>query len=152
MVHIPYVQTFIDVPERAYVDGSIGVHELVNVDLLRDVLVWAYERSCQRYIAIRATSAEADPVRLRYREALISMVAQIVRGLRTPEADAIRGLAASLVPAGDLERVVAMALDDLRALHEGSVARYRLRSSEYHAWRVMESDQPAQETGLTGHS
>ena len=172
MVHIPYLQpfidvnkrvsrlganiplirhnlcpvSFIDVPERAYVEGTLGVYELANVDLLRDVFVWAYERSCQRYIAIRATAAEPDPMRLRYREALISVVAQIVRGLQAPDAGAIRGLAASLVPAEDLDRMVALALDDLRDLHEGSVARFRLRLSEYRVWRAMESDQPHQET------
>ena len=39
--------------------------------------------------------------------------------------------------AGDLDRVVALALDDLRDLHEGSVERYRLWLSEYRAWRTM---------------
>ena len=43
--------SFIDVPERAYVEGTLGVYELNEVDLLRDVFVWAYERSCQRYHA-----------------------------------------------------------------------------------------------------
>ena len=33
-------------------DFTRDVHELTNADLLRDVFVWAYERSCQRYIAI----------------------------------------------------------------------------------------------------
>jgi hypothetical protein len=40
------------VPQRAYVEGTLGVHELNQVELLRDVFVWAYERSCQRYLAI----------------------------------------------------------------------------------------------------
>jgi hypothetical protein len=38
--------SFVDVPERAYVDGTLGVYELNRVELLRDVFVWAYERSC----------------------------------------------------------------------------------------------------------
>jgi hypothetical protein len=42
--------SFVDVPERAYVEGTLGVYELNEVDLLRDVFVWAYERSCQRYL------------------------------------------------------------------------------------------------------
>jgi hypothetical protein len=40
--------TFIDVPELAYVEGTIGVYELRRVELLRDVFVWAYERACKR--------------------------------------------------------------------------------------------------------
>jgi hypothetical protein len=40
--------SFVDVPERAYTEGTLGVHELGRVELLRDVFVWAYERSCLR--------------------------------------------------------------------------------------------------------
>jgi Fic family protein len=79
MVHLPYLQpfedvnkrvsrlaaniplirfnlcplSFIDVPERAYIDAMIGVYELNQIELLRDVFVWAYERSCQQYVAVR---------------------------------------------------------------------------------------------------
>ncbi len=164
MVHIPYLQpfvdvnkrvsrlganiplirhklcplSFIDVPERAYVEGTLGVYELKRVDLLRDVFVWAYERSCQRYMAIRETVAEPDPVRLRYREALITVVSEIVRGLKTPGAKPVRDVAATLVPREDLEQITEMALADLRNLHEGNVSRYRLRLSEYRAWQPMQ--------------
>jgi Fic/DOC family len=130
--------SFIDVPERAYVEGNLGVYELKQVDLLRDVFVWAYERSCQRYMAIRETVAEPDPVRLRYREALIAMVAEIVRSLQPPGEVAVRAVAASLVPPEDLDQVIELALADLRNLHEGNVTRYRLRLSEYRAWQPMQ--------------
>lgn len=164
MVHIPYLQpfvdvnkrvsrlganiplirrnlcplSFIDVPERAYVEGTLGVYETKRVDLLRDVFVWAYERSCQRYMAIRETVAEPDPVRLRQREALIAIVAEIVRDRQAPAEAAVRRLASSLVPAEDLERVVTLALEDLHNLHEGNVTRYRLRLSEYRAWQPIQ--------------
>jgi hypothetical protein len=123
------------------VEGALGVYEMKRVELLRDVFVWAYERSCQRYMAIRETVAEPDPLRLRHREALIAIVAEIVRSQQVPGEAAVRKLAASLVPAEDLDRVVTLALDDLRNLHEGNVTRYRLRLSEYRAW------QPMQQTG-----
>lgn len=38
--------SFVDVPERAYIDAILGVYELNRVELLRDVFIWAYERSC----------------------------------------------------------------------------------------------------------
>ncbi len=41
--------SFIDVPERAYIDGVLGVYELNRVELLCDVFVWAYERSAMKY-------------------------------------------------------------------------------------------------------
>lgn len=163
MVHIPYLQpfvdvnkrvsrlganiplirrnlcplSFIDVPERAYVEGTLGVYEVKRVELLRDVFVWAYERSCQRYMVIRETVAEPDPVRLRHREALITIVAEIVRGQQAPGEAAVRAVAERLVPPQDLKRMVELALEDLAHLHEGNVTRYRLRLSEYQAWRPM---------------
>jgi len=164
MVHIPYLQpfvdvnkrvsrlganiplirhnlcplSFIDVPERAYVEGTLGVYEMKQVDLLRDVFVWAYERSCQRYMAIRETVAEPDPVRLRYREALIAVVAEIVRGQQPSGEAAVRAVAAALVPSEDLDKIIELALDDLRNLHEGNVTRYRLRLSEYRTWQPLQ--------------
>ena len=167
MVHIPYLQpfvdvnkrvsrlganiplirhdlcplSFIDVPERAYVEGTIGVYELKRFDLLRDVFVWAYERSCQRYMAIQETVAEPDPARLRYREALITVVSEIVRGQQPPGEAAVRAVAATLVPQEHLDQITELALADLHNLHEGNVSRYRLRLSEYRAW------QPIQQAG-----
>ncbi|MCL4690478.1 MAG: Fic family protein [Burkholderiales bacterium] len=164
MVHIPYLQpfvdvnkrvsrlganipliqrnlcplSFIDVPERAYVEGTLGVYELTKVDLLRDVFVWAYERSCQRYMAIRETIADPDPMRLRYREVLIAVVAEIVKGRQSPGEAAVRAAAANLVPPVDLDRIVELALADLRDLHEGNVSRYRLRLSEYRNWQPLQ--------------
>jgi hypothetical protein len=127
--------SFVDVPEQAYVDGTLGVYELNRVELLRDVFVWAYERSCQRYVAIKESLPEPDPLRLRNREALINVVSEIVRGGKPVDTRLIRELAASLVASEDLGEFVAMAFSDLHHLHDGNIARYRLRLSEYRAWK-----------------
>ena len=127
--------SFVDVPERAYVDGSLGVYELTAVELLRDVFVWAYERSCQRYLAVRAIVAPPDPMRLRHREALIEVVGKMVRGMLQPTEHAVRTATGELVPPRDLDRFVELVLSDLGHLHEGNVFRYRLRLSEYQAWK-----------------
>lgn len=169
MVHVPYLQpfvdvnkrvsrlganvslirrnlcplSFIDVPEKAYVEGTLGVYELKRVDLLRDVFVWAYERSSQRYLAIRETVADPDPVRLRYREVLINVVGELVRGQQRPSETAVRAAAEALVPREDVDRVTELALGDLKGLHEGNVSRYRLRLSEYRAWQPLQQDATA---------
>jgi Fic family protein len=72
--------SFVNVPEKAHIEGTFGVCELERVDFLRDVFVSAYERSCQRHAAIRETVADPDPERLRHREALIAVVSEIARG------------------------------------------------------------------------
>ncbi len=90
-----------------------------------------------------AAIADPDPARLRYREAIIAIVAGIVRGQQVPSEAAVRAVAAPLIPPRDLDRVTAMALDDLMGLHEGNVSRYRLRLSEYRVW------QPIRQAGAT---
>ncbi len=125
--------SFIDVPEQAYVEGTLGIYDLKRVDLLSDVFVWAYERFCQRFMVIE-TVADPDPVRLRYREVLITVVSDIVRGRQPPGEATVRAVVARLVPPEDFDQITELALVDLRNLHEGNVSSYRLRLSEYRVW------------------
>lgn len=127
--------SFIDVPEKAYVEGTLGVYECNRVDLLRDLFVWAYERSCQRYLAITQTMAEPDPLRIRYREALIKAVQVVVRDKMLTSEQNIRDLTDELVLEDDRQAFCKMVLDAIEHLHEGSVARYRLKLSEFQAWQ-----------------
>jgi fido (protein-threonine AMPylation protein) len=127
--------SFIDVPERAYIDAILGVYELHRIELLRDVFVWAYERSCQRYLAIAQTMVEPDPLKIKYRQALIQAVQTIVKGGQHPDEAAIAAMARDHAEAADLAAFSAMLTAALRQLHEGNIARYHLRRSEYLAWQ-----------------
>lgn len=130
--------SFIDVPERAYIDGTLGVYELQQVDLLRDVFVWAYERSCQRYLAISQSMIEPSPLKIKYREALIEAVQSVVKRLQTPT-QSITELARQYATEADQAAFAEMLTAALDQLHEGSVARYRLRRSEYLAWQQAQN-------------
>jgi hypothetical protein len=161
MVHIPYLQpfvdvnkrvsrlaanipfikgnlcplSFVDVPERAYVEGTLAVYEHTRVDLLRDVFMWAYERSCQNFKAIAGSLPEPDPFRLKYRSELVAAVTQLVRDTRGTKIGDTRKVAAKLVPQKDQPQFVAMVSRELNNLHEGNIARYDLRLPQYKAWR-----------------
>jgi len=161
MVHLPYLQpfedvnkrvsrlaaniplirqnlsplSFIDVPERAYVEGLMGAYELNRVDLLRDVFVWAYERSSQRYVAVRQSLGEPDKFRFKFRTELTEVVGEIVRGGLPPTLEEVTKAVGERVPTEHLDDFVRMTIKDLENLHEGNFARFRLRPSEYHAWR-----------------
>lgn len=130
--------SFVDVPERAYVEGTLGVYELNRVELLRDVFVWAYERSCQRYLAITQSMVEPDPLKIKYREALIQSVQSVVTGLRLPSPDVMAELAQAHAAVPDRAAFADMLGAALQQLHEGCIARYRLRRSEYLAWRAVQ--------------
>ncbi len=141
--NIPFIRknlsplSFIDVPERAYLEGLLGVYELNRVDLLRDVFVWAYQRSAQRYAAIRQSLGEPDRFRLRFRNELTEVVGEIVRGGLASTVETVTEIATTRVPSEHLDDFVRMTLRDLENLHEGNFARFRLRPSEYSEWRRL---------------
>ena len=76
-----------------------------------------------------------DPLRIRYREALIQVVQEIVRGIKAPSDQYLLQLANELVPERDREGFRKMAMEALRQLHEGNIVRYRLKLSEFRAWK-----------------
>jgi DNA-binding transcriptional ArsR family regulator len=143
-VNIPLIRqnlsplSFVDVPERAYIDGILGVYELNRIELLRDVFVWAYERSCARYSAVRKSLGEPDPFRLRYRVLLSEIVAQVVRGAMSKKSAAafIKQRVAENVIPDDRARLVEVVETEIMSLHEGNIARYRVKPSEYQTWQV----------------
>jgi Fic family protein len=147
--NIPFIKrnlaplSFVDVPERDYIDGTLGVYELRRVDLARDIFAWAYERSCQRYTVVRDALPQPDPLRLRNREQLTEVVSAIVRDDAPIDDARIRVLAAPIVDPADLEELIAMAISELSGLHEGNLARYRLRLSEFRRWSGRRHEPPA---------
>jgi len=139
--NIPLIQadlcplSFVHVPERAYISGMLGVYEMTRVELLRDVFVWAYERSCETYVVVRDSIAEPDLFRMKYRDALTEVIGEIVRQRKRPTEDEIRALAERLVETRDVPGFVALVAEEFRRLDEGNIARYRIRLADYGAWR-----------------
>lgn len=146
--NIPFIRrnlcplAFTDVPRALYTDAVLGVYELNKVDLLKDLFIWAYERSAARYAAVRQSLGEPDPFRLRYRDALREIVGEIVRGSfdrRTASARLAEWTGAN-IPAPDRDRFREAAENELLGLHEGNFARYRIRPSEFAAWQQAWSE------------
>ena len=151
MVHLPYLQPFDDVnkrvsrlaanipfikanlsplsftgvPRSTYTDAILGIYELNKVDLLKDVFIWAYERSAERYAAVRQSLGDPDPFRQRHREALRQLVGDVVRRhMDRKEAGAyIAEWVNSNVAADERGKFREMAESDLLSLHEGNFAR-----------------------------
>ncbi|PWQ97598.1 Fic family protein [Leucothrix arctica] len=162
MVHIPYLQpfadmnkrtsriaanlpliranlcplTFLDVPEQAYSRAILGVYELGRFELLRDLFVWAYERSTQEYLAIKQDLSEPDPLRLSYRDVIKQAIHEIVKQPENDPLDMIEKMVSEQVVEADQKAVEALIIEELRRLHEGVLARYGLRPSEFELWKV----------------
>jgi hypothetical protein len=161
MVHLPYLQpfedvnkrvsrlaaniplirsnlcplSFVDVPESIYVSGLLGIYELNQIELLRDVFVWAYERSSSLYAATRKTLGDPDPFRIRYQKEIASIVKSVVQlCIRKKEAANYIQLQAENVPSKDKNRLIEVVERELMGLHEGNIARYKITLEEYRKW------------------
>lgn len=164
MVHLPYLQPFEDVNKRVsrlaanipfirhnlcplsfldvepalYVDAMLGVYELNRIELLRDLFVSAYARSCQQYVAVVRTLVPPDLFRLRHRQRLGQVVATLVRARQSPGPDTIRAAlaaqpAAPLAPA-DESRFIDLVMQEFKSVHAGNAVRFGLRAMEWDAW------------------
>lgn len=161
MVHLPYLQpfmdvnkrtsrlsanisliksnmcplSFVDVPQRLYTDGTLAVYEQTKTALLRDVFAWAYERSCEQFTVLRQAMGEPDPIRLKYRLQLRALVAEMVRDRRWPSDDTLLQWAvANGVAEPERPAFVGAARAALVGLRPDILARYSLRLIEFTAW------------------
>ena len=130
--------TFLDVPEQAYSRATLGVYEMTRVELLRDLYVWAYERSTQEYLAIKQDLAEPDPLRLAWRDFIKQTIREVITWPELEPLSSIQRAVAERVPELEQEGVQALIVEELRRLHEGVLARYGLRPSEYKAWKAVQ--------------
>lgn len=162
LVHIPYLQpfedvnkrvsrlaanvplirhnlrplSFIDVPKNDYIAGLLGVYELNRPALLKDVFLWAYERSASQYAAIRKSLGAPDQFRLRHREEIKAAVAAVVTKAIAPKdvADFLFAWAEERIDETERARFVSVVETELAGLHEGNFARYPIRPSQFDAW------------------
>ena len=138
--NIPFIRhnlcplSFIDVPQPAYVDAMLGVYELNRVELLRDVFVWAYERSCQQYVAMKQNLVPPDMFRLRHRQALAEVIAAIARQGETATAQSVRSKIPPAVPLAEHHHFVQLVLAEFAGLHVGNAVRFGIRPLEFFAW------------------
>ncbi|SEJ84032.1 Fic family protein [Pseudomonas sp. NFACC07-1] len=163
MVHLPYLQpfadinkrtsrlaanlplfranlcplTFLDVPEQAYSRATLGVYEMTRVELLRDLYIWAYERSTLEYLAIKQDLAEPDPLRLAWRDLIKKTIREIITHPELDPLSCIQRSVAEYVSEKEQPEVQALIVEELRRLHEGVLARYGLRPSEFMSWKSL---------------
>ncbi|MBK9130029.1 MAG: Fic family protein [Gammaproteobacteria bacterium] len=157
LVHIAYLQAFEDVNKRTsriaanipllkadlapmsfmamndahYIDGLIGVYELNNVALLRDVYIDAYLASAENYRVLRAELESPEKAALAYRDFVRASVRRSVLEWKAFRPEAVMAMAMEAgIPEDDREQVVNYVGQEFRGLHEGNVIRYRLRPED----------------------
>jgi hypothetical protein len=160
MVHLPYLQpfldvnkrtsrlaanipliernlcplSFIDVPVQAYTDGLLGVYELQRTDLMVDVFLWAYERSCQQYMAVVQQLVPPDVLRLKYRKELGECIQGIVAQGLNASAASVQACLPERVSPEDRDALAGIVLRELQGLHAGNAIRFGVSAWQFQAW------------------
>lgn len=162
LVQLPYLQPFEDVNKRVsrlasnipflkanlsplsfngvsrelYTEAVLGVYELNRIDLLKDLFIWAYEQSAERYTVVRQTIGEPDPFKLYHREAIRRVVQELVLGRmgRRDAAAHIESWTTRNMELGVRERFREVVESEILSLHEGNFARYRIAPADFEAW------------------
>ncbi len=137
--------SFAEVPRSIYTEAMLGVYELHKIDLLKDVFIWACERSAARYAAVRQSLGEPDPFRLRHRAALREIIGDVIRDRmdRQSAAACVAAWTREHIDPHERDRFREVAEDELLSLHEGNFARYQIKPSEFEAWQKVWATNPA---------
>lgn len=143
--NIPFIKknltplSFIDVPTETYIEAVLGIYELNNIHLLKDIFIWAYERSVSRYAAVRQSLGEPDPFRLKYRKKLERIIREIIlkKMDRKTAVDHIVTWAIENIDSMERSKFRELTEGELLSLHEGNFARYQIRPSEFQAWQEV---------------
>ncbi len=130
--------SFVDVSPRAYTDGMLCIYETNDIALLRDIFVWAYERSSRLYQVIRESLGEPDPFRLQHRTALHNTIRDVILGKTLPSVQNLLHMATLHgVPERQREQFATVAMALLENVSEGASGRYRVTPSQYRAWAEL---------------
>ena len=169
LVHLPYLQAFADINKRTsriasnimllkadlapmsfltmndreYIDALIGIYELNNVALLREIYIDAYLASAQNYKILRAEVETPDKAAAVYREFIREAIRKCVLEWKEFHADEIRTLAEQQnIPEEDRDDVIAYAQKQFGGLHAGNVIRYRLRPEDLEGLKNSQAEDP----------
>ncbi|MBO6550569.1 MAG: Fic family protein [Rhizobiales bacterium] len=144
-MNIPFIRnnlapmSFIGMPDQTYTQGLLGVYELNRIELIRDVFLWAYEKSSARYVAVRQTIGEPDTFRLRYRQALKQIVTDVIHS-SLDQAQAAKHIAKwseENISDEDRAKFIESAESEILSLHEGNFARYAVTPRQFEAWQSI---------------
>ena len=129
--------SFIDVPKSDYVSGLLAIYELNKIDLMRDVFVWAYERSAKQYRLMQATLTQPDLAHMQFKDELQEIIQYIITShIRGAEiVTAIQAWAEKNIMIAQQVQFTRLAEKEMASLHEGNIAIYRIDPVLFAKWK-----------------
>jgi len=133
--------SFIDVDQEAYAKSLLGVYEKNDISLFKDLFLWAYKRSSQRYSAIQQSMGEPNPLKLKYRQVVQNIVRAIIieKAVGPEVVSKIRKLLEDQkLPREEETQLFQVIETEIVSLHDGNIARFRIRPSEFQEWKALQ--------------
>lgn len=132
--------SFVDVTQEDYTTSLLGVYEKNDVSFLRNLYVEAYKISAQRYSALQQSMGEPNLFKLKYRNQIQNIVRTIilenVPGHQV--VPTIKNLMEKLqIPEKDSSQLFQIIETEILSLHNGNIARFKIRPSEFEHWKTM---------------
>lgn len=132
--------SFIDVNQSDYVRALLGIYEKNDVNLLRDLYVWTYKRSALQYSAVQQTMGEQNLFKLKYRSTIQEIVRKII--LENVAAQQFVSVVKKLllelkIPKSDSAQLFQVIENEIISLHEGNIARFKIKPSEFKRWKKI---------------
>jgi hypothetical protein len=144
LIRLDYVpQSFVEVDPDAYLKATVAVHELNEVGPLADLYAWSYRRSCQRY----DTTAQVvgfDEISALYRRSRRALTAELVRAKVQPveQASWITAHVPADVEPQHREKFVSDVLAELDNLDASRIGGLGITRQEFEAWRTLRQASP----------
>jgi hypothetical protein len=163
MVHLPYLQpfedvnkrvsrltaniplirhnlsplSFIDVPKNDYISGLLAIYELNKIALMKDIFIWAYDRSSTHYKLTRNLLGEPDLFQMKFDKKLKTIVHSVVTNNLHGATliQTIENWSRDNIEPIDSEKFIKLVEQELASLHIGNIAIYHITPTTFENWQ-----------------
>jgi len=134
-------QSFVEIDQRAYLSATIAVYELNQVEPLADLYVWCYQRSCQRFDT-NVQVVGFDEVAALYRTQRRALVTELVRAKVVPGkvAQWITANVPKDVDPQHREKFISDVLAEVENLDASRIGGLGITPQELEVWQALGSN------------
>ena len=133
--------SFVDVNQTDYVMSLLAIYEKNDVSLLRELYVWAYKRSAQRYSAMQQSMGEPNLFKIKHRDIIQNMIRSIILEKIAGQQVVLRLkqlIDTLMLPVHDSDQLFHIIETEIMSLHDGNIARFKIKPSEFEAWTAVQ--------------
>lgn len=148
VANIPFIKnnlaplSFVDVPVYDYASGILAVYELNNVELLKEVFVWAYERSAKHYQVVLDMIGQPNIIQLKFRKELKSLIHYIIVENISGKhiIQTITLWTKKHIEKESQFKFIRCAGKEIASLHIGNIAVYNIDLAVFIQWQKVQDD------------